>query len=114
MKTITRSAMATAVFMALSACTTTEITSSTSSTLDAVTPDVTLNEFIDTRMASIQHEAAIGGGENIQALAQLMGEQDTAAFSHMLHINYDIIFNDLQQASELVSRIESMRAAKSI
>ena len=35
--------------LSLSACTTTDITSSTSSTLDAATPDVTLNKFVIVR-----------------------------------------------------------------
>ena len=110
MTTFIKSGLIAAVLVGVSACTTTDITSSTSSTLDAVTPDVTLNQFIDTRMASIQHEAARGHGENLEALAQLMGEPDSAAFSQLLHVHYDVLFDDVQQPSELVSRIANVRA----
>ena len=92
--------------LTLSACTITDVTSSTSSTLDAATPDVTLNHFVDLRMASIKKEAAVGEGENLDALARLMGKQDAVAFSGWMQIHYDELFNNLEQSEELVSRIE--------
>lgn len=94
--------------LVVSACTITDITSSTSSTLDAVTPDVTLNRFVDVRIASIKKEAAAGEGENIEALARLMGKQDRTAFSEWLQVNYDELFNNLEQPTELISRIETL------
>lgn len=100
--------------VAVSACTITDITSSTSSTLDAVTPDVTLNRFVDIRMASIQKEAAAGKGENLDALAQLMGEADKAEFSNMMHVNYEKLFDNLTEPAELVSRIEALQTEKAI
>lgn len=91
----------------LTACSITEVTSSTSGTLDTVTPDVTLNRFVDVRLASIQKEAAQGEGENLDALAELMGKKDKPAFSLWMHANYDVLFNNLEQPSQLVSRIET-------
>ncbi len=97
-----------AALLATSACTIADITSSTSSTLDTVTPDVTLNRFVDVRIASIKKEAAAGEGENLEALATLMGKQDKAEFSGWMQTNYDQLFNNLEQPSELISRIETL------
>ncbi len=91
--------------MMLGGCTITDVTSSTSGSLDTVTPDVTLNRFVDVRLASIQKEAAQGEGENLNALADLMGKKDKQAFSSWMHTNYDALFNDLKKPSQLVSRI---------
>ena len=92
----------------LSACTITDVTSSTSSTLDTITPDITLNRFVDVRIASIKQEAAAGEGENLDALAQLMGKQDKAAFSGWMQSNYQVLFDDLEQPSQLISRIDGL------
>ena len=83
-----------------------DITSSTSGTLDAVTPDVTLNRFVDVRIASIQKEAAAGEGENLEALAYLMDQPNKKVFSGWMQTHYDALFVDLKQPSELVTRIE--------
>ncbi len=97
-----------------SSCTITDITSTTSSTLDAVTPDVTLNRFIDVRFASIQKEAAAGEGENLEALAHLMGKKDKAAFSGWIQANYEALFTGLEQPTQLISRIEKISAQQQI
>lgn len=91
----------------LGGCTITDVTSSTSGTLDTVTPDVTLNRFVDVRLASIQKEAAQGEGENLEALAELMGKEDKQAFSSWVHNNYDVLFTNLDKPSQLISRIET-------
>lgn len=106
-KTISRIIVVSAL-LGVSACTITDITSSTSSTLDTVTPDVTLNRFVDVRIASIKKEAAAGEGENLDALAKLMGKQDKTAFSGWMQTNYGELFNNLQQPTELISRIETL------
>lgn len=98
------------MMLAATGCTTTDVTSSTSSTVDTITPDVTLNRFVDVRIASIKKEAAAGQGENLDALAQLMGKTDKQAFSGWMQVNYDVLFNDLQQPKELISRIETVSA----
>jgi hypothetical protein len=94
--------------LVVSGCTITDITSSTSSTLDAVTPDVTLNRFVDVRIASIKKEAAAGEGENLEALAQLMGKKDKIAFSGWMMVHYDELFNNLGESEELISRINKV------
>jgi hypothetical protein len=92
--------------LASGGCTITDVTSSTSGTLDTVTPDVTLNRFVDVRLASIQKEAAQGNGENLDALAELMGKKDKQAFTSWMHTNYDELFSNLEKPSQLISRIE--------
>jgi len=87
-------------------CTITDVTSTTSDTVDAVTPDITLNRFVDVRLASIQKEAAQGNGENLDALAELMGKKNKQAFSIWMHTNYDVLFTDLEKPSQLVARIQ--------
>jgi len=94
--------------LVVTGCTITDITSSTSSTLDAVTPDVTLNRFVDVRIASIKKEAAKGEGENLDALADLMGKQDKEAFSGWMLVHYDELFNNLGEPEELISRIKQV------
>ncbi len=91
----------------LASCTITDVTSSTSGTLDTVTPDITLNRFVDVRLASIQKEAAHGEGENLDALAELMGKKDKQAFSSWIHENYDELFSNLEKPSQLISRMET-------
>ncbi len=93
--------------LTLGGCTITDVTSSTSGTLDAVTPDITLNRFVDVRLASIQKEAAQGEGENLDALAELMGKEDKQAFSIWMHTNYDELFSNLEKPTQLISRIET-------
>lgn len=100
--------------LSLTACTTTDFISSTSSTLDTVTPDISLNKFVNVRIATLKKEAAAGEGENLEALAQLMGKQDKKAFSSWLQVNYDELFTELQQPSELISRIQSAQGDASI
>lgn len=91
----------------LSACSAiTDVTSSVSSTLDAVTPDITLNNFIEQRFEAIRKDAASGGGENIDALAELMGKQDSAQLAAFMQQNYDQLFSNVSQSSELIARIE--------
>ena len=93
----------------LAACATSETVSSATSTVDAVTPDVTLNQFLDLRITALQKEAAAGQGENLDALAELMGSDDRAAFASMMQTNYDSLFSDLEQPAQLTDRIEALR-----
>ena len=88
-------------------CAITETTSTTSGVVDTVTPDITLNKFVNLRLASIQKEAAQGQGENLDTLASLMGKSDKQAFSSWVHSNYNQLFSDLNEPSQLISRIES-------
>ena len=91
--------------LVLTGCSITDLTSTTSGSLDTVTPDVTLNRFVDIRMAFIQKEAAQGEGENLDALADIMGNKDKQAFVSWMHENYDVLFTNLEKPSQLVSRL---------
>ena len=95
---------------AVSACTAiTDVTSSTSSTTDTVTPDVTLNNFIDRRYDAIRKDAARGGGENIEALASLLGTRDSDALAAWMQAHYQDLFGTGHRPAELRARIEQYR-----
>lgn len=91
-------------FAFMSGCAT-NITSSLSSSADAVTPDITLNDFVDNRMALIKKEAAVGEGENIQTLAVLMKKTQPELFSQWMKANYAVLFENLDSANDLITRI---------
>jgi len=92
----------------ITACTgITDVTSSTSSTVDAVTPDVTVNEFVSKRFVAIRNEAAKGSGENLNALAELMGKRDSHAFAKNIKTNFDDIFGNLQSPTDIIAKIEA-------
>jgi len=112
MNRLIKAGMIACVVSALGACATTETVSSGTSTLDAVTPDITLNQFIELRMTSLQKEAAAGHGENLDALAELVGSDDKSDFATMMQVNYEQLFTDLDQPAQLLSRIEEIRATR--
>jgi len=95
-----------AIVTGMSACTVTDFLSSTSSTLDAATPDITMNQFIEKRYNAIRKDAATGGGENIEALAQIMGEKDSKAFAAWMQVNYSQLFSEAKDKSALVAKLE--------
>ena len=101
--------------VSISACTgITEITSSTSSTVDAVTPDVTVNEFVSKRYVAIRTEAARGHGENLDALAQLMGQKDKEKFSREIKENFENIFAaETSNPDVIIAKIEAQLTNKS-
>lgn len=107
MNTLSKLALLSALLVSLSACGITDITSSTSSTLDAVTPDVTANDFVNKRYLAIRSEAARGEGENLEALAQLMGHPDSQLFSQTLKANFEQIFSQVTDPQEIIARIEA-------
>lgn len=65
--------------------------------------------FVDSQFAMLQREAAAGGGEHTAALARLMGEQDTEAFGNWMQSHYAVLFADLDNHADLVTRIEARR-----
>lgn len=98
----------TALAVSMTACTgITDVTSSTSSTVDTVTPDITVNEFISKRYVAIRNEAAKGSGENLNALAQLMGKKDKQVFAKELKINFDEIFGNVKTPTDIIAKIEA-------
>ena len=107
MKQIIKPLIVAGILSSLAACTAiTDVTSSTSSTLDAATPDITLNNFIDKRFDAIRQDAATGGGENIDALAQLMGKKDPQALAGWMQVNYDQLFSNVKKPADLIAKIE--------
>ena len=113
MNKFTKALIIPVIIVNLSACAAfTEVSSSTSSTSDAVTPDVTLNEFVNKRYVAIRHDAANGGGENLDALAQLLGEKDKQAFAEKMKLNFDSVFKNVDQPSEIIVRIETQVISK--
>lgn len=108
MNNITKLLAVSALAVSMSACTgITEITSSTSSTLDTVTPDITVNEFVSKRYVAIRNEAAKGSGENLNALAQLMGKDDKRIFAKELKLNFDEIFGNIKVPTDIIAKIEA-------
>lgn len=69
--------------------------------------------FTRSQLALIQRDAATGNGENIQALANLLGEADTPAFGAWIQQNYQALFFDLADADQLVDRIVHARGLPS-
>ena len=114
MRTLYKAAVVISGMALLSACATSETLSSVSSTLDTVTPDITLNQFIEIRMTAIQPEAAAGEGENLEALAELVGSEDKAAFAHMMQVNYSQLFDGLEQPTDLLARINNLQTPAAI
>jgi len=113
MNKFSKSLIISSILISLTACAAiTEISSSTSTTSDAVTPDVTLNEFVSKRFIAIRHDAANGGGENLDALAQLMGKDDKSAFASLMKDNFDKIFMNVEQPVDILSRIEIQELSK--
>ena len=107
MNKFSKSLIISSILINLTACAAiTEISSSTSTTSDAVTPDITLNEFVNKRFIAIRHDAANGGGENLDALAQLLGKDDKNAFANLMKDNFDMIFINVEQPVDIISRIE--------
>jgi len=83
----------------------TEVISSGTSSVDAVTPDITLNTFVEKRYIAIRQDAANGGGENLDALAQLLGKEDKQAFAQFMQSDFDRIFTDIKQPVDILARI---------
>jgi len=111
MKKFTKILLLTALTSSMAACTgITDITSSTSSTVDAVTPDVTVNEFVSKRYIAIRNEAAKGSGENLDALAELMGKKDNRVFAKNIKTNFDDIFGNVKTPTDIIAKIEEHRS----
>lgn len=116
--------LAMGVALGLSACsaftTTTEgVSAGLGSTTDATgstTPDSKgargerTEAFVRQRFEAIRFEAARGEGENLDALAALLGERDRAAFGQWMKRNYATLFADLRQPVDLLARIERGRS----
>lgn len=93
--------------------TTTDVAQSVTNTVTdaskSTTPDKKKSAFVNDRFDAIRFEAAKGGGENVEALAVLLGEPDAQAFARWMKTNYAPLFADLRKPDELLVRIQVRR-----
>lgn len=66
-------------------------------------------DFADTRAVALRREAATGGGENLDALASLLGEQNPEAFGQWVQSHYTQIYVDNTGDTNLANRVVVMR-----
>ncbi len=107
------------VLVGLWGCTTTSgITDGVETTVNSLS-DVTSSTsgesgqktaFIETRIDALRYEAARGEGENLDSLAELLGEPDRTAFARWMHEHYAGLFFGLRDPAELLTRIEERRS----
>ena len=62
-----------------------------------------------TQIDWIRRDAARGEGESLAALAELLNENDSAEFSRWTQQNYALLFANLEQPTDLLQRIHSLR-----
>ncbi|WP_353178721.1 DUF3015 family protein [Salinisphaera sp. T5B8] len=67
-------------------------------------------DFADTQSVALRREAAMGDGENLDALAALLHEDDPDAFGRWMQDNYAQLYgSQAAQQSNVVDRIVAMR-----
>lgn len=64
--------------------------------------------YTATRFADIRLEAALGAGENLNALADLLDIADKPAFGRWMRTHYPSIFHDLPSPGALSARIREL------
>ena len=69
--------------------------------------------FMDENMDQLAAEAAVGQGETLAALAEVMGveTQDTAAFNRVIQSNFDSMFTTEATSGEAFEAMTSAMAA---
>ncbi len=65
--------------------------------------------YVATQIDWIRRDAARGEGESLAALAELLNEQDSAEFSQWTQQNYALLFTNLDQPTDLLTRIRTLR-----
>src|SRR5882672_4262304 len=92
----------------LTGCTTMDILQSATNTvtgfLSSTSPDSKKSAFVNDRFKAIRAEAARGQGENVEALAAMLGEPDRKEFARWMQTNYTPLFTDLKTPDELLAR----------
>jgi predicted small secreted protein len=84
-------------------------TDTVSSAVSSSTPESSKRAFVNDRFKAIRAEAAKGQGENVEALAAMLGERDRQEFARWMQANYAPLFTDLKTPDELLARIENRR-----
>lgn len=70
---------------------------------------VAVLRFIESELAWIRRDAARGGGEYLDALAELMNESDPQQFAKSLQSNYPEIFVAGADAAQVYENIQRLR-----
>jgi len=65
--------------------------------------------FVASQLPYLRREAAAGEGENLRALAELIGAQDPEAFGQWIQAHYEPLFTDLREPGQLLARIGELR-----
>ncbi len=65
--------------------------------------------YVATQIDWIRRDAARGEGESLAALAELLNEPDSAEFGRWTQQNYALLFANLEQPVELITRIRTLR-----
>ena len=67
-------------------------------------------DFADTQSVALRREAATGEGENLDALAALLHEDNPDAFGQWMQSNYSTLYGpEVSADSNVVDRIVAMR-----
>ena len=95
--------------------TTTDVLKSATGTvtgvLSSTSPDSAKTAFVNDRFKAIRADAARGEGENVDALAAMLGEPDRKEFARWMQTNYAPLFTDLKKPDDLLTRIQSRRGS---
>ena len=67
------------------------------------------HDFADTQAVALKREAATGGGENIDSLAALLGEDDASDLGAWMQANYAELYGRDAGARNPVDRIVAAR-----
>ena len=126
MKQLALAALFSSLF-ALSACSTTDAVSlpfdlasttgdgatsssnSSSGDSDSERAQLEQERFVASQIEWIRSDAARGEGESLAALAQLLNEPDQQAFGQWTQENYQALFANLDQPTDLLNRIQTLR-----
>lgn len=66
--------------------------------------------FVDSQRAQLSREAAIGGGEHIAALANLLGQDDAPRLGLWMQTHHGDLFTPQHDAADLVDRIAARQS----
>jgi hypothetical protein len=86
-------------------------TNTVTGVLSSTSPDSDRSAFVSDRFKAIRAEAAKGQGENVDALAAMLGESDREEFARWMQTNYKPLFTDLKTPEELLARIKNLRSS---
>ena len=65
--------------------------------------------FVQSQLPYIRADAARGSGEDLNTLAYLLGEKNQQAFAQWMQSHYQVLFTNLKQPRDLLTRIHTYR-----